>query len=126
MAVTKDIKTAKSVQEIWNLGFDTEFNLPIVELGVYNPTTSAIDRMTQPSGDSKYATNHLDDYTTTNVTYACQEDKDGNWKIIKIDESGNYPVITYATIVNNPTMTTFTLAFNSRTSLTYNLYSVAM
>lgn len=125
MAVTKDIKTAKSVQEIWNLGFDTEFNLPIVELGVYNPTTSAIDRMTQPSGDSKYATNHLDDYTTTNVTYIGQEDKDGAWKIIKIDETGNFPVFTFASVSNNPTLTTYALAWAARTTATYNVYSTA-
>jgi len=48
MAITKDIKTAKSTQEIANLGFDTEFNLPVVENLVYNPTTSGIERMVQP------------------------------------------------------------------------------
>jgi hypothetical protein len=47
MPVTKDIKTAKSVQEIWNLGFDTEFNLPVVENLVYNPTTCEMERMVQ-------------------------------------------------------------------------------
>lgn len=31
MAITKDIKTAKSVQEMQNLGFDTEFNIPTTE-----------------------------------------------------------------------------------------------
>ena len=47
--VTKDIKTAKSTQEIWNLGFDTTYNLPVVEGLVYNPTTCEIDRMVQPA-----------------------------------------------------------------------------
>lgn len=49
MEITKDIKTAKSTQEIANLGFDTEFNLPVNENLVYNPTASSIERMVQPS-----------------------------------------------------------------------------
>jgi len=48
MTITKDIKTAKSVQEMQNLGFDTEFNLPVIENLVYNPTTCEMDRMVQP------------------------------------------------------------------------------
>lgn len=123
--MTKDIKTAKSVQEIWNLGFDTEYDLPVVEGLVYNPTTCAIERMTQPTGDSKYATNHLDDYTTTSVTYVGQEDKDGVWKIIKIDETGNFPVFTFASITNNPTLTTYTLAWAGRVAATYGAYATA-
>ena len=48
MPVTKDPdKINKSTQEMQNLGFDTEFNLPTVENLVYNPTTSAMDRMVQ-------------------------------------------------------------------------------
>jgi hypothetical protein len=49
MAITRDIKTAKSSQEIDNLGFDTEFNLPVVENLVYNSTTGSMDRMEQPA-----------------------------------------------------------------------------
>ncbi len=49
MAITKDIKTAKSVQEMGNLSFDTTYNLNTVQALVYNPTTSEIDRMTQPA-----------------------------------------------------------------------------
>ena len=44
---TKDIKTAKTPQEMQNLGFDTEFNLPTFEALVYNATTGAMDRMVQ-------------------------------------------------------------------------------
>jgi hypothetical protein len=48
MAITKaPDKINKSVQEIQNLGFDTEFNLPVREMLVYNPITSEVDRMVQ-------------------------------------------------------------------------------
>jgi hypothetical protein len=125
MAITKDIKTAKSSQEIDNLGFDTQFNLPVVEALIYNPITGAMDRMTQPSGDSTFSTNHLDDYTTTSVTYIGQEDASGVWKMIKIDETGTFPVFTYASIANNPTLTTYSTAWTARTTATYNIYSTA-
>jgi hypothetical protein len=73
----------------------------------------------------QYNTNHIDDYTTASVTYICQEDKDGAWLIKKIDETGNYPVFTYATITNNPTVATYTDAFTSRVTLTYELFNQA-
>lgn len=52
MAITKDIKTAKSVQEIWNLGFDTDFNLPVVESLIYNPVTQTMDRNSAVQGNA--------------------------------------------------------------------------
>lgn len=73
-----------------------------------------------------YHTNHVDDYTTTNVTYIGCEDKDGQWLIKKVDDTGNYPIITYATIVNNPTITTYANAFANRVTLTYGIYSSAV
>lgn len=73
----------------------------------------------------KFHTNHLDDYTTTNVTYIGQEDKDGTWRLIKIDETGNFPVFTYASVSNNATLTTYTLAWTGRVTATYAIYSSA-
>lgn len=115
-----------SIQDIENVGTDRGFNgFPMREAIVYNPTSNTLERMVQPTGDSKYATNHLDDYTTTSVTYVGQEDKDGTWKIIKIDETGNFPVFTYASISNNATKTTYSDAWTDRVTLTYNVYSTA-
>lgn len=73
--------------------------------------------------DSKYVTNHLDDYTTTGVTYVGQEDASGVWKIIKIDESGNFPVFTFAGITNNAALTDYATAWAARTTATYGAYS---
>jgi len=42
-------KIEKSVQEMQNLGFDVDFNLPTIEQLVHNPTNSTIDRMVQPA-----------------------------------------------------------------------------
>jgi hypothetical protein len=75
--------------------------------------------------DSRFKTNAIDDYTTTNVTYICKEDSSGVWYICKIDETGNFPVFTYASITNNPTLTTYTLAYAARTTATYNIYETA-
>lgn len=76
-------------------------------------------------GGSKYATNHLDDYTTASTTYVGQEDLDGNWKLTKIDETGNFPVYTYASLANNSSLTTYALAWAARTTATYGIYSAA-
>lgn len=72
-----------------------------------------------------FGVNHLDDYTTTSVTYVGKEDKDGVWWIIKIDETGNFPVFTHATVTNNPTLTSYTLAWTSRVTATYNVFATA-
>jgi len=48
MAITKAAdKINKTPQEMQNLGFDTEFNLPTVEALVYNSSTGGMDRMVQ-------------------------------------------------------------------------------
>lgn len=69
--------------------------------------------------------NHLDNYSTSNVIYLGEEDKDGTYIITKIDLTGNFPVFTYATISNNPTLTTYTLAWDGRVTDTYNIFSTA-
>ena len=63
-------KINKSTQEMQNLGFDTEFNLPTAEALVYNPTTSAIDRMVQPQIPSITPTVYNVVLTTINTEYS--------------------------------------------------------
>jgi hypothetical protein len=75
--------------------------------------------------DSKWNTNHLDDYSVTNITYIGQETTAGVWKMIKIDETGNFPVFTYASVSNNALLTTYTLAWAARTTATFDVYSTA-
>ena len=75
--------------------------------------------------NARYYTNHLDDFTTANITYVGQEDVDGVWRIIKIDETSNFPVFTYATITNNVTLTDYATAWAARTTATYNTYNAA-
>lgn len=93
--------------------------------GATQPISGTITTGVDSVIDSKFYTNHIDDYTTSNVTYFGQENKDGTWRIIKIDETGNFPVFTYATVTNNPTLTSYTLAWNGRVTATYNIYATA-
>jgi hypothetical protein len=89
------------------------------ELFVKSASGSAINT------DSKWNTNHLDDYTTTSVTYIGQETTAGVWKMVKIDETGNFPVFTYASVSNNATLTTYALAWAGRVTAVYDVYSSA-
>lgn len=73
----------------------------------------------------EYVTNAIDDYTITDVTYFGKEDKDGNWWIMKIDETGNYSVFSHATKTNNGGVTTYSSAWTNRTTLVYGDYSEA-
>lgn len=57
------------------------------------------------------------------VTYIGKEDKQGNWYVIKIDESSDI-VINHATEDNNDE-TTYTTAWTNRASLTYEDFSSA-
>ena len=80
----------------------------------------------QAQVNKKWACNTVDDYTTTDVIYTCKEDNDGNYLIIKIDQTGNFIILSYATILNNPTITTYASAYANRTILTYGTYSEAL
>lgn len=75
--------------------------------------------------DKKFYTNHIDDYTTTDITYFGKESSDGVWQIMKIDETSNFPVFTYASETNNPLLTNYTDAWSARVTATYNLYSLS-
>ena len=60
-----------------------------------------------------------------NITYTGQEDIDGNWIIRKITKTGSNIAMSYATEINNASVTTYTDAWNDRTTMTYDLYKVA-
>jgi hypothetical protein len=102
------------------MAYDTEFTPQTVLNRAYSDDSKSI------STNSSFKTNYIDNYTTTNVVYICQENSEGTWLTMKIDQTGNFPVLTYATIKNNPTMTNFTDAYTNRTTLNYNLYSVVV
>lgn len=93
--------------------------------GNYQEVLIDSDRYLQDEG-IRYSVNHMDDFTTANVTYIGKEDKTDNWVIMKMDESGNFPVFTYATITNNPSLTDYAMAWAVRaTTATYSTYGAA-
>lgn len=80
----------KSEQELINKSFDREFNVLAVEALVYNPSTGAMDRMTQPGE----ATAKTERYDTSNspiiyTGYAAVGTADSalGWTITKYDVS---------------------------------------
>ena len=91
MAVTKDIKTAKSPQEIMNLGFDTEFNLPVVESLEFDGANMV--RQTSGSGAVKVTTSGSITYIA--VAPAGSSQASAVWQVKKIDETTGV-VITWA------------------------------
>jgi len=84
---------------------------------------SFVDTAKSLKTQDAYKTNDIDD-STANITYIGKEDEEGNWLIIKVDETSGVS-ITYATNSNNPTVTTYSNAWSNRTSLTYSTYSGA-
>lgn len=72
---------------------------------------------------NNYSTNDVEEASST-LTYVGKEDKDGNWVVMKIDESSGTS-IQYATVTNNSGTTTYSDAWTNRASLTYNDYSTA-
>lgn len=101
-----------------NTGFAQE---PVVD----DDGNLQIDVVATTDTDTKWGTNHIDDYTTADTTYIGKEKADGTWWIIKIDETGNFPVFTHASVTNNPTLTTYSTAWAARTTATYNIYESA-
>lgn len=62
----------------------------------------------------------IDEVTTVGTTYIGTMKNDGTYLIKKLVESTNTSV-KYASFTNNPTTSTYELAWNNRTSLTYDL-----
>ena len=94
---TKDIKTAKTPQEMQNMGFDTEFNLPTFEALVYNATTGAMDRMVQSIDLVPTA------YDYIALTYVAAGDGAGEIETATFKTGGS----------GGTTVATLTLAYNS-------------
>lgn len=75
-----------------------------------------------------YEVNNFDNCVTTpHIIYIGEEDKNGTWKIGKIDITvSDTPIFTYASINNNPTLITYATAWAARaTTVVYNIFSVA-
>lgn len=121
-AKARNDTTKDTVVKIANQSFDETYQVSVVEPVVFNPTTGTLDRMTQPSGDSRFNTSDIDEATST-VTYIGKMDADGAWLIMKIDESTNPTAFTYATVLNNPTLTSYALGWAGRTTATYGTYA---
>ena len=68
---------------------------------------------------NNYYTNDLDDYTEENIMYVGKEKNDGTWLIMKLDMTSGI-IIRGASSINNSTYSTYTDAWNNRTSLIYD------
>lgn len=84
--------------------------------------------LNENSDDYGFVSNDFGNFTVLNVdentsttTYVGKTDNYGNWVIQKIIADPNIAV-TYASAVNNPTYTTYSSAWASRTSLSYDSY----
>lgn len=115
--------TYQTPQELQNQSFDRDYQVSVVEPVVFNPTTGTLDRMTQPSGDSRFNTSDIDEASAT-LVYICKIDADGGWMIQKIDTSSG-TAFTYATVLNNTSVTSYADAWTARATLTYGTYSQA-
>ena len=91
MAITKDIKTAKSTQEIQNLGLDTEFNAPFRESVTYNPVTEALERETAIQGNASLALTYTDGNLTTITKTISGTDYE---KTLTYDVDGNLETVS--------------------------------
>jgi hypothetical protein len=109
-------KTLKSVQEIQNLSFDETYNVQQVEPVVYNPTTGALDRMTQPTSPDDIQVSELIPIfrallmAIANPSYV---DKSAN-AIRNQVQSGTITTVTTVTTVS--TLTNITGTFGSFTA----------
>ena len=60
------------------------------------------------------------------ITYFGEEDRDGNWMVVKFDETSDTSV-SYATVVNNDTVTDYSTAWAARaTTLVYGDYGTVI
>jgi len=71
----------------------------------------------------KWNVNDIDEASAT-VTYIGQEEKEGGWYLKKIDTSSQV-VFTHASVTNNPSILTYSSAWTSRASITYQAFSSA-
>lgn len=71
-----------------------------------------------------FAINHIDE-ASDNLTYLGKEDIDGAWMIQRMTTSGTITATTFATINNNPDVSSYSEAWDARTTLTYGTYAEA-
>ena len=59
------------------------------------------------------------------ITYFGKSDSEGNWLIMKIDETSG-TVFSYAAIKNNSGVSTYSTAWTNRATITYGTYGEAL
>jgi hypothetical protein len=112
-------------------GIDETVSPAIPMNGILGWTGSAWEKISTVDGILASSATPLNSFATNDVsatvayvTYIGKEKSDGDWCIIKIDETTGME-LTYATIANNALITTYAAAWAARATLTYNAYSVA-
>jgi hypothetical protein len=114
-----------SLAHVANMGFDDEFQMPMVEMTAFDPLTGdggAIKRLTTIA-IGEYAVNDTTD-TNQTVFYVGKEDAAGDWYILRVDKTSGLSN-RYASKKNNASYTSYADAWANYGSLTYDTYSVA-
>lgn len=120
---TEPSKIGKSTQEMQNLGFDDEFNVPTVQILGYDSALGVLRRITTDAL-SHFGTNDVDKNANGSV-YEGLEDAGGSWQVVKITTSGVITSNRFATIKNNSGHSTYADAWADRLTLTYGTYGEA-
>jgi len=115
--------TKYTEQNILNETFDKDFGVLATEILAYDPISDSIKRVTLDALNH-YATSDLDN-TNPNEFYEGLMDAEGNWQIVKITTTGTLTANRFATVKNNHTYISYSDAWNDRTLLDYDYYSVA-
>lgn len=74
--------------------------------------------------NEKFKTNDIEEASST-LTYMGQQDGDGDWLVVKIDESSDTN-FSYASIKNNSTIKSYASAWTGRDGLNYDNYEIAV
>jgi hypothetical protein len=129
MTSGRDSNKIHSLEHIFNLSFDKEYQMLGVELVGFDPLgadpagnrVGALKRITTNAIGEYRMNDRVDVGTDTWVGF---EDPEGDWIIQKIDQSSGTS-IRYATIINNTSTTSYSDAWTNRATLTYGTYSQA-
>lgn len=112
-----------SIPHIQNMGFDRDFQVPMVELLVYDPLENAIKRVTTDAMGT-YKTNDVTN-TAESPYYVGKEEADGSWYIMKVTDTAGAMSMRYASVKNNVSYTNYTNAWTDKATLTYGTYAEA-
>lgn len=110
-------------QYILNKSFDPDFQVLAFELLAYDPVSDSVKRVSMDALNH-YATNDVDN-TDPDSIYEGLMDSEGNWQIVNTTTTGTIISNRFATNKNNSTYTSYADAWDDRTLLTYDYYSVA-